>query len=276
MDKIKSQLNKNGFTFKKAFGQNFITDDALLDEIVDKSGVTKSDTVIEIGCGAGTLTKALSRKAKRVIGYEIDKRLQPILEENLSGADNVKIIFNDILKEKIEDTESRIGEEYTVVANLPYYITTPIVMTFLEQAKKLKSMVIMVQEEVADRFSASPSCSDYGAITVGINLRGSAKTVMKVNRKYFTPIPNVDSAVVKIDIDNAKFQNVDKEGIRDLVRIAFSMRRKTLVNNLMKGYNISREKAVELLQKADISETERGENLSAEQYVKLYEIINNK
>ena len=275
MDKIRNQLNKSGFTFKKSFGQNFITDDALLDEIVEKSGVTKADTVVEIGCGAGTLTRALSKKAKRVIGYEIDKRLQPILEENLSECDNVNIIFNDILKEKIEDTESRIGEEYTVVANLPYYITTPIVMRFLEQAKNLKSMVIMVQEEVADRFSATPSCSDYGAITVGINLRGSAKTVMKVNRKYFTPVPNVDSAVVKIDIDNLKFKDVDKDGVRDLVRIAFSMRRKTLLNNLMKGYDLSREKTLEILQKAEIKETERGENLSAEQYVNLYEIIKN-
>ena len=265
---LKQLLTENNLKLKKAFGQNFLTDGALLSEIVDKAGVTAGDRVLEIGCGAGALTVKLSEKAERVVAYEIDERLKPILRETLSDRDNVKVVFKDVMKEKISAIENAIGGKYKMVANLPYYITTPIVMKFLENAENLTSMSIMVQKEVAERFSAKPSTSDYGAITVGINLRGTAKTVLEVPREKFTPVPNVDSAVVRIDIEKDKF-SCDLAAVRDTVRVGFSGRRKMLVNNLMNGFKLNRERAETALMKADVPLTARAENLSAEDFVRL-------
>ena len=266
-------LRKHGFSFKKAFGQNFLTDTSLLENIVINAGVTKEDTVLEIGLGAGALTRELCKKAKKVVGYEIDYNLKPVLAETLEGFDNVEVVFSDIMKEKITEVEKKLGGKYVMVANLPYYITTPIVMEFLEKAKNLKAMVIMVQEEVADRFASKSGTSDYGAITVAINLRGSANIVMRVGREMFTPAPNVDSAVVKIDIEEGKTDNVDLIAVRDAVRIAFSSRRKMLVNNLMNGYKISRADAETVITNANISLTARGEVLSSDDFIKLAEEI---
>ena len=270
---LKYLLAENKLTLKKAFGQNFLTDENLLAEIVDKAGVEKGDTVIEIGCGAGALTRELAKKAGRVIGFEIDERLKPVLAQTLDGLSNVKIVFKDIMKIGVCDLEKEIGGEYKIVANLPYYITTPIVMNFIENATALKSMSIMVQEEVADRFSASPATADYGAITVAINLRGSAKTVLKVPREKFTPVPNVDSAVVKIDIEKGKFAGADLKAVREVVRVAFSSRRKMLVNNLINGLKLTREQAEKAISDACIALTARGETLSAEEYIKLSESV---
>ena len=274
MDKsLKALISEHGFSFKKAYGQNFLTDRLLLDSIVEEAGVTKEDTVLEIGCGAGALTASLARAAKKVVGYEIDTKLQPILDKTLQEFNNVTINFSDVMKNKMSDIEKKLGGEYILVANLPYYITTPIVMRFLEEAKKVKALVIMVQEEVAYRFAAKEGTSDYGAITVGINLRGNAEVVLRVPRDKFTPPPNVDSAVVKITIDENKFKGVDFDKVREVVRIAFSSRRKMLVNNLMNGYKINRVDAEGILQGAGIELTKRGESLSAEDFVKLAEII---
>ena len=266
---LKNLLREHGLVLKKAYGQNFLTDNLLLEEIVSKACVTKDDTVLEIGCGAGALTSVLSKKAKRVVGYEIDTRLKPVLNETLSDCDNVEIVFSDIMKQNLIDVEKKLGGEYIMVANLPYYITTPIIMRFIEEAKHLKAMVIMVQEEVAYRLSAKESTSDYGAITVGINLRGSAEVIIRVPRDKFTPPPNVDSAVVKIDIEKDKNSGVDFKRVRDLVRCAFSSRRKMLVNNIMSSYKMSRAEVEKALNESDISLTVRGENLSAEDYVRL-------
>ena len=276
MENLKSILSKYNLNLKKAFGQNFLTDTALLDEIVNKSGATENDTVLEIGCGAGALTSALAKKVKKVVGYEIDTRLKPVLNEVLGEYDNVKIIFSDIMKEKISEVEKKLGGEYIMVANLPYYITTPIIMQFIENAKNLKAMVIMVQEEVALRLASKPSTSDYGAITVGINLRGRASVILNVPREKFTPAPNVDSAVVKIDIDNGKFKDVDFVAVRNLVRCAFSNRRKMLINNIMNTYKLSRAQVEILFACSNIEPTVRGENLSAEDYVSLTENLKNK
>jgi 16S rRNA (adenine1518-N6/adenine1519-N6)-dimethyltransferase len=266
-------LRKHGFSFKKAFGQNFLTDTSLLENIVINAGVTKEDTVLEIGLGAGALTRELCKKAKKVVGYEIDYNLKPVLAETLEEFSNVEVVFSDIMKEKITEVERKLGGKYIMVANLPYYITTPIVMEFLEKAKNLKAMVIMVQEEVAERFASKSGTSDYGAITVAINLRGSAKIVMRVGREMFTPAPNVDSAVVKIDIEENKTKGVDLISVRDAVRVAFSSRRKMLVNNLMNVFKLSRAQAETALIDAGIETTVRGENLSAEDYVNLAEQI---
>lgn len=269
MDNLNKVLQKHGFYFKKAYGQNFLTDTALLDDIVEKSMVGSSDVVLEIGCGAGALTRALAKKVKKVVGYEIDQKLKPVLEETLGEFNNVEIVFGDILKQNLEMVEKKLGEKYVMVANLPYYITTPIVMEFLEKAKNIKAMVIMVQEEVANRFSATKGTSDYGAITVAINLRGKASIIKKVGREKFTPMPNVDSAVVKIDIEEGKTDGVDLVAVRNAVRCGFSNRRKMLVNNLMNTYKISRAQAEKALCDSGISLTARGETLDYLEYIKL-------
>lgn len=273
MESLKTILFKHNLTLKKAFGQNFLTDLSLLDQIVEKAEVDENDVVLEIGCGAGALTKSLSKKAKKVVGYEIDTRLKPVLKDVLKGDKNVEIVFNDIMKVSVSDVEKKLGEDYVLVANLPYYITTPIIMRFLENAKHLKRMVIMVQEEVAYRLASKESSSDYGAITVGINLRGSAEVVLKVGREKFTPPPNVDSAVVKIDIEKDKFNGVNFDNVRQVVKCAFSNRRKMLVNNLMNVYKFSRTDAEKILVSSGLSLTVRAENLTAEDYVNLSEII---
>ena len=263
-NELKQILYKYGFSFKKAFGQNFLSDSGLLSEIVEKAGVDKEDTVLEIGCGAGALTKELSKKAKKVIGYEIDNNLKPILTEVLKNCQNVELVFKDIMKENIEKLEEKLGDNYIIVANLPYYITTPIVMEFVEKSKKMKSMVIMVQEEVAKRFASEKKTSDYGAITVAINLRGSAKIILSVGREKFTPMPNVD---------RTKNEGVDFQKVRELVRVGFNNRRKMFINNLMKTYSMKRERAERFLSELGCSLTVRGEELSADDYVKMAKLI---
>ena len=272
---LKRLLAVYGLSFKKAFGQNFLSDERLLAEIVESAGVTGKDTVVEIGCGAGTLTRELARRAERVIGYEIDSSLKPLLGDALAEFSNVKIVYKDVMKEKIADIEKETGGGYKIVANLPYYITTPVVMKFLENSEKLVSMSVMVQEEVARRFAATPATPDYGAITVGINLRGGAKIAQFVPREKFTPAPNVDSAVVRIDIDSAKFAGVNLAAVRDVVRAGFSSRRKTLANNLMNFYKLSRAEAENALALAGIPSGARGETLSAADFVKLSETLEN-
>ena len=276
MENLKQILAKYNLSLKKAFGQNFLSDEELLKDIVEKAGVTKDDIVMEIGCGAGALTRHLASKAKKVVGYEIDTRLKPILSDMLAEYNNVEIVFSDVMKVSLEQIEKKLGGEYILVANLPYYITTPIIMRFLENAKNIKGMVIMVQEEVAYRLASKNSTSDYGAITVAINLRGDAEVIINVGREKFTPPPNVDSAVVKITIDKNKFVGVDLKRVRDVVRIAFSSRRKMLVNNLMNGYRMDRQKAEQVLTEAGLPLTIRGENLSAEDFVNLSQVINQK
>ena len=276
MDNLRQILAKHNLSLKKAFGQNFLSDQSLLSEIVQKAQVNSDDIVLEIGCGAGTLTRELAKKAKKVVGYEIDTRLKPVLSETLEDFNNVEIVFSDIMKVSLEEIEKKLGGEYVLVANLPYYITTPIIMRFLENAKNIKGMVIMVQEEVAYRLASKNSTSDYGAITVAINLRGSAEVILNVGREKFTPPPNVDSAIVKITIDKEKFNGVDLVKVRDVVRCAFSSRRKMLVNNLMNGYKIPREKAEKILTDAGIELTVRAENLTAEQFVALSQVIYKK
>lgn len=273
---LKKLLNANGTTFKKAFGQNFLSDEELLFDITEKAGVTKDDVVLEIGCGAGTLTRAIADRAKFVIGYEIDTSLKPVLDGTLKDCDNVKIIYKDVMKESIAAIEKQAGGEYKIVANLPYYITTPVVMKFLENSKNLLSMSVMVQEEVAERFAAKPSSSDYGAITVGINLRGTAEIIKRVPREKFTPVPNVDSAVVRIDIEKDKFKGVDLAAVRETVKAGFLSRRKTLVNNLMNYYKIGRAAAERVTSGANVPLTARGETLSAERFIAVTEGIKNE
>ncbi len=273
MKTLKQELFERKIVLKKKFGQNFLTDETLLLKIVSESGVNDSLSVLEIGCGAGALTKVLCENAKSVLGYEIDETLKPLLSDKLSGFDNVEIVYKDVLKDGVKAVEKKIGGKYALIANLPYYITTPIVMEFLENAENLEFMTVMVQEEVADRFCATEKNSDYGAITVGINLRGKAEKLFKVGREKFTPAPNVDSAVVKITLDNGKFKNADLKEVRKVVRGAFSSRRKTLVNNLMLSFKLPRAVAESVVLTSGFPLTVRGEELSAEDFVRLTDVL---
>ena len=274
-ESLKKLLSESGVTLKKAYGQNFLTDITLLDKIAEIPGAKKTDGVLEIGCGAGALTAALALRAGKVVGYEIDERLKPVLSRALSGADNVTLVFKDIMKESMESVERRMGGEYFLCANLPYYITTPIIMRFLEEAVFLRSMTVMVQQEVAERLAAKPATPEYGAITVGVNLRGSAKIMLNVPKEKFTPVPKVDSAVVKIEIEKNKFAGANLKEVRNVVRAGFSSRRKTLENNLINIFKLPREKAAQAIERAGLKKGCRGETLSAEDYVKLTEAIKN-
>lgn len=272
MEKIRDVLKKHGFTFKKSLGQNFLTDENLLDSIAEAAGIGKSDTVVEIGCGAGTLTRALSKLAGRVYAYEIDRDLRPVLAETLAGCENTEVIFRDFSKENLGELYREIGE-YTVVANLPYYVTTPIVTRLLEEGAGVRGVCVMVQQEVAERFAAKEDTPEYGAITAAIALRGTAKIVKKVGRNMFYPAPNVDSAVVKIDFTENALPVKDKDMYRKTVRCAFLNRRKTLENNLMKSFSLSRETAAEILSRAGVEEKARGETLSPKRLAALSDIL---
>lgn len=270
---VKKILRENDFKFAKKFGQNFLTDENLLDDIVLKSGVSENTTVVEIGAGAGTLTRAIAKRAKKVYAFEIDENLKPVLSKTLEGVYNAEVVFGDIMKTPIESLEKRVGEDYMVVANLPYYITTPVITLFLEKATRVTGISVTVQKEVALRLAAEPKTSDYGAITVAVRLAGSAEIIKEIGRELFLPPPNVDSAVVKITIDKNKLAGVDRQKYRELVRIAFTMRRKTLANNLIKGYGFTRDEAESALKKANLPVTVRGEELSEYDYKNLLEVI---
>ena len=265
MEDIKTVLLECGFNFKKQFGQNFITDKNLLSSIVALSGVESGDTVVEIGCGAGTLTRALAEKAKRVIAFEVDKSLQPVLARTLAGLDNTEVIFKDFLKVNLSEFEKEAGT-YKVVANLPYYNTTPLIMKIVEESKKCVSLSVMVQEEVALRLCAQPGTADYGAITAMIAPRADCKIIKKVPRSMFYPRPNVDSAVVKLDFVS-KIE-ID-ECYKKVVQSAFSSRRKTLENNLVNSFKLTREQAQGAILSCGIDLKARGETLNFEQFALL-------
>ncbi len=265
-------LYKNGFSFKKKFGQNFISDTNLLRAIVEDAGVTKDDVVLEIGTGAGALTRALSERAKRVVSYEIDRSLKPVLEETLAGLTNVEVVFRDFERENLQSLEEELGE-YSVAANLPYYITTPLIMRFTEESQKCKSLTVMVQEEVAKRLTAKENTLEYGAITAALARRGEARLLRKVPRTMFTPRPNVDSAVVKIDFTVGGFSVKSEKAYKAAVRCAFLSRRKTLENNLLNAFGLSREEAKEILRAAGIEDGARGESLPPKTLGALSDIL---
>ena len=265
---VKTVLNESGFGFKKKFGQNFITDKNLLSSIVSGAGVTENDTVLEIGAGAGTLTRAIAQSAKKVIAYEIDRSLKPVLEQTLAGVDNAEIVFGDFLKADLPALEKELGE-YLVVANLPYYVTTPLITKILENSTQCKSLTVMVQEEVALRLCAKENTPDYGAITAVIALRARAEIIKKVPRSMFYPRPNVDSAVVKMTVEDGRIAVKDGEFYKKCVHAGFLSRRKTLVNNLMNAFSIPRKTAEKALYACGIDVKARGETLSPQTFARL-------
>lgn len=267
---LKDIISDTGFRFSKSLGQNFISDKNLLSAIVADSGVCADDTVVEIGTGGGTLTRALAEVAKKVISFEVDENLQKVLALTLQGVENAEVVFRDVLKMSDEAFCEIVGDgAFKVVANLPYYITTPLVMRFLESGLNIESLTVMVQQEVADRFVAKPNTADYSAITLAIESRGSARITRKVSRQMFYPVPNVDSAVVRIDIDRTKLAGENTELIHKLIRSAFSMRRKTLVNNLSVAFALDKQTVTDIITAAGFSPMVRGEALSLNDYIKL-------
>ena len=267
---LKSVLSESGFGFKKKFGQNFITDKNLLSSIVSRSGVDENDTVVEIGCGAGTLTRAIAERAKRVVAFEVDASLKSVLARTLAGVDNAEVVFKDFLKVNLAELEREIGA-YRVVANLPYYVTTPLICKLLEEGKSCKSLTVMVQEEVAERFCAKENTPEYGAITAIIALRANAEIVKRVPRTMFTPRPNVDSAVVKLTIEDGRIAVKDEELYKKVVHAAFLARRKTLENNLVNCFNMTRARAQQVIEECGFPPKARGETLTPKQFAILSE-----
>ena len=261
------------FEFKKKFGQNFLTDKNLLEEIVLKAGVSSEDTVIEIGAGKGALTEALSKHAKRVISFEIDSELFDFLTEKFNGS-NIEFVFEDVMNVSDEKINEIAGGKFKLVANLPYYVTSPILTRFM-QNENMVSCTVMVQEEVADRIIAVPKTKDYGVLTVICQMFGKASKVMRVNRKMFYPVPNVDSAVVRITKTENGLENKKLLGVIELAKKAFSMRRKKLSTNL-ESLKISKQKIEELLVKRGYGESARAEELSIEDFIWLYDELESR
>ena len=264
---VKGILNKNDFVFKKKFGQNFLLDHNILNNIVELGDITKDTLVIEIGIGAAALTKKVSEKAGAVLGYEIDVTLKEPLKEILKDKTNVNIIFDDFLNRDLkEDLKDYNYDEIIVVANLPYYITTPIITKFIDEKIDVSRIIVMVQNEVADRFAATTGSKNYNSLTIFLNYYFNIKKAFFVSRNVFYPKPNVDSAVVCFEKKDNKIKLNNEKVFFELVKKAFEQKRKTLRNNL-KGYDLETiEKVLNSLGK-DL--TYRAENITIEEFAQI-------
>lgn len=268
-------IKTNNFKFNKKFGQNFIFDKNLLKAIIEDSNITKDDDVLEIGPGAGTLTKVIANSAKKVVSYEIDSNLKPILQQNLQGVQNSKVIFSDALKTSISEIESNFEGEYKIVANLPYYITTPLIFKFVQETTRVKTMSIMVQKEVGERLIAKAGDSDYGSISVVLDFYANVKILRNVPRRMFVPAPNVDSCVVQIEFVKNKYE-CNAKLFEKIVKSAFANRRKTLANNLSIDFCVNKQTIYEMLKELNINEQARGDSLTTKQFVEITKIFDKK
>ena len=270
-------LQKYNFTFQKKFGQNFLIDTHVLDKIIRAAEITREDMVLEIGPGIGTMTQYLAEAAGKVVAVEIDKNLIPILSDTLSAYENVTIINEDVLKLDIQKlaNEENQGRPIKVVANLPYYITTPIIMGLFENHVPVESITVMVQKEVADRMNAKPSTKDYGALSVAVQYYCDTEIVAKAPRHMFVPQPNVDSIVIGLHVRSEKKYKVDSEDIFfKTVKASFGQRRKTLLNSLGGLGFLTKDQIKEALQAANIDPKRRGETLSIDEFANLSNEIN--
>lgn len=271
--KTKKIVEKYGFSFKKNFGQNFLVDERVLGKIVSSAEISKDDMVIEVGPGIGTLTQALAKEAYKVVAVEIDTTLVPILGELLSDFDNIEIINEDILKVDV----NAIAEKYPdkkikMVANLPYYITTPIIMNVLENHIPVESITVMIQKEVAYRMKAQPSTKDYGSLSLAVQYYCEPYLVANVPQNCFMPRPNVDSAVIKLTVmDKPKVQVNNEKFMFEFIKAAFSQRRKTLVNCIFSSglLTLSKDEIGKMLNGLGYDERVRGESLTLEDYGKI-------
>ena len=270
-------LKKYNFNFQKRFGQNFLIDTHILEKIVDEAGIDEDDCVLEIGPGIGTMTQYLCERAGRVIAVEIDKALIPILNDTLSSYSNVEIINEDILKVDITNLCNKYnnGRPIKVVANLPYYITTPIIMGLFESGCPLESITIMVQKEVADRMKCGPGSKDYGALSLAVQFYSNPEIVANVSPESFIPKPGVGSSVIRLTRYPKPPVEVDDEKYMfKLIRTAFNMRRKTMVNSLMSGnLGLTKEEILSAIDKLNLSPQVRGEALTLNEFAALSNIL---
>lgn len=273
-------LEKYGFSFKKSLGQNFLIDTNILNRIVDHANLTEETGVIEIGPGIGALTEQLARRSQKVVAFEIDQRLLPILEDTLSPYPNTKIIHQDVLKANVASIIAKEFEgikDIMVVANLPYYVTTPIIMKLLEEMLPIRGIVVMLQKEVAERIGAKPGGKDYGSLSIAVQYYTEAETVMIVPKTVFVPQPNVDSAVIRLTVrETPKVAVKDEAFFFQVTKASFAQRRKTLLNNLTSQLPEGKAKKDEILSslnEVNIDPTRRGETLSIEEYARLSEAL---
>ena len=271
-------LQKYDFTFQKKFGQNFLIDTHVLDKIIRSAEITKDDMVLEIGPGIGTMTQYLACAAGKVVAVEIDKALIPILEDTLDGYDNVQIINEDVLKIDIAKLakEQNSGRPIKVVANLPYYITTPIIMGLFENHVPLKSITVMVQKEVADRMQVGPGTKDYGALSLAVQYYASPYIVANVPPNCFMPRPKVGSAVIRLErYENPPVQVGDEKLMFKIIRASFNQRRKTLANGLRNSPELdcTKEQIEQAIEKMGKGTSVRGETLSLEEFAKLSNLL---
>lgn len=278
--RTKQILADHGFTFKKSLGQNFLVDLNVIREVLNKAGITERTGVIEVGPGIGSLTEQLAKRAGKVVAFEIDQRLIPVLRDTLSPYDNIEVINEDILEADIRKT---IAEEFSecdeviVVANLPYYITTPILMNFLEQNLPIARFYVMMQKEVGERISAAPGSKAYGSLSIAIDYFTEARVVQNVPKSVFMPPPNVDSIIVEMVRREAPKVNVEDEALFfKLTRGAFGQRRKTILNNYSSIFEDGKKKKDvihQMLEQAGIDPRRRGESLSTEDFAKIYDAL---
>jgi 16S rRNA (adenine1518-N6/adenine1519-N6)-dimethyltransferase len=273
-------LDKYGFSFKKSLGQNFLIDTNILNRIVDHAQLTESSAAIEVGPGIGALTEQLARRSKKVMAFEIDQRLLPILADTLSPYPNVKVIHQDILKADVQqyiDEELAEIDDIMVVANLPYYVTTPILMKLLEERLPIRGIVGMLQKEVADRLAAKPGTKEYGSLSIAVQYYTVAETVMIVPKTVFIPQPNVDSAVIRLTIREEPAVIVkDETFFFQVTRASFAQRRKTILNNLtsqLPNGKQNKEQIISALKEVGIDESRRGETLSIEEFGRLSDAL---
>nr|MBP3258527.1 16S rRNA (adenine(1518)-N(6)/adenine(1519)-N(6))-dimethyltransferase RsmA [Bacilli bacterium] len=265
--KTKELLSENEFSFKKKFGQNFIVDENTIDSIINKANIDSDTLVIEIGPGAGALTYKLSKVAKNVLCYEIDTTLENILKSNLGDASNVDIIFDDFLKRDVKKDIAKYNyKKIYVVANLPYYVTTPIIVKLIEDDLNVSRIVVMVQKEVGDRFKANVGSKEYNSLSIFLNYYYDIKKIMDVSKNVFMPMPNVDSIVLSFDKKDETYYLEDKDVFFKLVRDSFKQKRKTIKNNL-RDYNLDVIESV--LKKNNLDLSTRAENIEIKVFVDI-------
>ncbi len=268
---LKFLLDKHGFNFTKSLGQNFLIDNNIVEKIV-REGNIEGENVLEIGPGIGTLTREMQKYAKKIVAIEIDEKLRPLLSETVGDFDNVNIIFSDVLKLDIKKvTEEEFGgESFKVIANLPYYITTPILINLLKSEANISELIVMMQREVAERIVANVGNKEYGSISVFLKYFGDSKIVMHVPNTVFMPKPKVGSSVIKLTVNKEK-KSQDINSLEKVLRAGFQMRRKTILNSLSSGLAIEKRDLKEVLESLGLKENFRAENLTLEDFLNLAE-----
>ncbi|SCG81751.1 dimethyladenosine transferase [Proteiniborus sp. DW1] len=279
---VKEIIEKHSFRFSKSLGQNFLIDGNIIDRIIEGANIEHDDGIIEVGPGIGTLTQKLCESAERVVAIELDNNLLPILEETLGNYNNIEVVHGDVLKVNLNQLikEKLDGKKVKVVANLPYYITTPIIMKLLEEKLNIDKIVVMVQKEVALRMKATPGNKDYGALSIAVQYYSKPEIIVDVPKNVFMPRPNVDSAVIMLDVyDEPVIKVKDEKIFFNVVKAAFGKRRKTLLNALAGGIDLGKEKIEEVLKRSEIEPVRRGETLSIIEFARIadeiYEVMNN-